>query len=83
MNDKDQYTPVSCAFHSELELSIMQKQWLRVAWHDSQNTHVESLLPLDIRTSQHEEFLIAEAQDGSSRCIRLDHIDSRQAIEYD
>ena len=83
MTDDDRYKPISCGFHSELELAIMHKQWLRVAWHDNETLHVESLLPQDIQTSQHEEFLIAEAQNGSMRRIRLDRIDSKQAIEYD
>ena len=82
MND-DGYIPVPCGFHSELELSVMHKQWLRIAWHDDRTAHVESLLPLDIQIHDQEEFLIAETLDGSARRIRLDRIDSRQAIDYD
>ena len=50
MTDDQDYTPISCASYSELELAIMHKQWLRVAWKEHGADHVESLLPLDLET---------------------------------
>jgi hypothetical protein len=32
------------------------------------------VLPLDLKTEQHEEFLVCRSKDGSIREIRLDHI---------
>ena len=83
MTDDRDYTPISCASYSELELAIMHKQWLRVAWKERGTDHVESLLPLNLETCNREEFLIAETQVGNQLRIRLDYLGSLQTIDYD
>jgi hypothetical protein len=53
----------------------MHRQPLRVRWHEPDGmSHCERLQPLDLVTSNHEEFLIAEAADGRRCRLRLDWI---------
>jgi len=77
-NDHD-YTPISCATHSELELEIMHRQQLQVEWHESGDT-ADSLRsaiisPLDLLTRAGEEFLICRLDQIKTKLrIRLDRI---------
>ena len=69
------YIPIDCAEYSEYELAILRKWKLRVVWHDEAGlSHVEILLPRDLRTCRGEEFLIAETAAGERLEIRLDQI---------
>ena len=83
MTDERKYSPIACEAYSELEVAILHKQWLRVAWKDAGGDHVESLLPLDLETRNREEFLVAESQAGERLGIRLDYLKSFQAVDYD
>ncbi len=83
MTDETTYSPIECGAHSELEVAVLHKQWLRVAWADTRGDHVASLLPLDLETKNKEEFLLAESQAGEQLRIRLDYLKSVQPIEYD
>ena len=48
------YMPISCDLHSEYELAILRRQWLRLVWSDensARNTiHDQIVLPLDLKT---------------------------------
>lgn len=69
------YIPIDCAEYSEYELAILRKWKLRIVWRDDDGlSHVEMLLPRDLRTFQGEEFLIAETAAGGALEIRLDRI---------
>lgn len=69
------YRPISCERYAELELAILRREHLRVAWRTaSGKSRIEQLHPLDLRTRQHAEYLIAEDADGELLEIRLDHI---------
>ena len=69
------YTPVSCELYARFELWIMHRQRLRVVWRrDDASAHLESLLPLDLRTRQHAEYLVARRRGGEHVELRLDHI---------
>jgi transcriptional antiterminator Rof (Rho-off) len=69
------YKPIACALHSEYEVAIMHKKQLSIKWLDEHNEiHRAVILPKDILVKNGEEFLIAEAQEGSLLRIRLDHI---------
>jgi Rho-binding antiterminator len=68
------YTPIDCDLYSRFELVILHRHTVRVSWREGQQAHVETLLPMDLATRQHEEFLIAEAPDGRRLEIRLDRI---------
>jgi Rho-binding antiterminator len=69
------YTPIDCALHSEYELAIVHGLHLRISWsRPDGRRHVEVLKPRDLKTRNHEEYLIAEQPDGQQLEIRLDRI---------
>jgi Rho-binding antiterminator len=69
------YTPIDCSLHSEYELAIMHGKRLRLSWRDPEGYHrIEVLVPVDLRTRQGEEFLVAIDPPGTEREIRLDRI---------
>lgn len=73
------YVPISCDLHSEYELAILRRQRLRLVWADGNVLHDEVVLPLDLKTARHEEYLICHAKDDTLREIRLDHIRRMEA----
>jgi Rho-binding antiterminator len=73
--NKDPYIPVECGVHSEYELAIMHKTMLKLVWNDQHgNQRQASLIPVDIRTMDKKEYLIARTPEGDSEQIRLDKI---------
>jgi Rho-binding antiterminator len=69
------YTPIDCDLYSEYEVAILHRQRMRLKWQDDEgNEHTEVVMPQDLKTEEHREYLIAAAEDGSPRRIRLDHI---------
>ena len=76
MTDKDKpYQPIPCAIYSEYELAIMRQHQLQLVWQDQYNIeHISRLQPLDLKTENHAEFLLARDHEGQSLKIRLDYI---------
>ena len=75
------YTPVDCGIHSEYELSILQRKPLRISWRDAQGeNHVAALLPVDLVTRNHEEFLVVRDEQQRSLELRLDYIVKTEAL---
>lgn len=75
------YTPIPCAIYSTYEMSILNRQKLRIVWHGSRKVdRIETLIPMDLRTRSGAEYLIARNQIGQSRVIRLDRILSTEPI---
>ncbi|HFD79244.1 MAG TPA: transcriptional antiterminator, Rof [Gammaproteobacteria bacterium] len=69
------YRPIDCGLHSEYELAILRAQHLRLRWRDEQDrVRQEVVLPTDLQTRHHEEFLIARDPAGGQLRIRLDRI---------
>lgn len=69
------YRPIPCQMYAELEVAILHRIRMRMAWRTGDGkTRVEQLLPVDLRTRNHEEFLLAEDSHGESLEIRLDRI---------
>ncbi|MDH5631703.1 MAG: transcriptional antiterminator, Rof [Gammaproteobacteria bacterium] len=68
------YQPVSCSFHSELELAIMQRRCLQLGWLEAGRKHVTMITPVDLQTRNGEEFLLATDNNETRYCIRLDRI---------
>jgi Rho-binding antiterminator len=69
------YTPIDCSLYSEYELAILHGKQLRVSWRDAEGPpRIEVLTPVDLRTRQGEEFLVAIDPLGTEREIRLDRI---------
>lgn len=61
--------------YAELEVAILHQIRMRMAWHTIDGkTHLERMLPVDLRTRDHEEFLLVEDSHGKPLEIRLDRI---------
>lgn len=75
------YTPIDCGLHSKYELATLQARQHRVFWRNPEGQlHMEVLKPCDLRSRNHEEFLIAEDLNGQRRELRLDYIVKTQAV---
>jgi Rho-binding antiterminator len=69
------YKPIDCSLYSAYELAIMHRTRLQLSWRDAAGSpRIGVLLPLDLRTRQGEEFLVAIDHLGAEREIRLDRI---------
>lgn len=75
------YAPIACDLHSEYELAILHRRRLRLVWTDANVIHDEAVLPLDIHTMHHQEFLVCRAGDGAMHEIRLDRIRRMEPVE--
>ena len=72
--NQDLYSPIACARYSEYELAIMHRQKLHLRWHEENVHYDQVVLPLDLKTANHEEFLIFRDMSGNTLTIRLDRI---------
>ncbi|MCR4348102.1 MAG: hypothetical protein NUV55_13020 [Sulfuricaulis sp.] len=72
--NQDSYSPIACARHSEYELAIMHRQKLHLRWNDANVHYDQVVLPLDLKTINHEEFLICRGSQDETLSIRLDRI---------
>ena len=72
--DLKPYAPIACARYSEYEVAILHRQKLRLRWCEDNVIHEQIVLPLDLKTERHEEFLICRDHRGTSHTIRLDRI---------
>lgn len=70
MND---YTPISCARHSEYELMAMHRQMVELKLVESKERMVGRLV--DILTRGGVEYMTLLFEDGQKNEVRLDHID--------
>ena len=72
--NQDPYAPIACARYSEFEVAILHRQKLHLRWREN-NVHYDQVVqPLDLKTTNHEEFLICRSKTGATLTIRLDHI---------
>ena len=75
----DQYTPVSCQLHSELELAIIRQRNIILVLKDPPAHHL-TVTPLDILTDHRQEFLVVNHPIQKQLNIRLDNIESLTII---
>ncbi len=69
------YKPISCIDYSHLEVAILHKSALRVAWHDSsEQDHIETVTPIDLQTRKGAEYLHCISANKNDLEIRLDKI---------
>jgi Rho-binding antiterminator len=71
---REPYAPIGCDSYSEYELAIMHRQRLRLRWHDGNVVYEQIVLPIDLKTARHEEYLICRDNSGETHTIRLDRI---------
>lgn len=77
MNEHDArgYVSMPCEQYAELELAIMHRERLRVAWRgEDDESFVGVLTPMDLQTEAGAEFLIGALPQGTQVRLRLDHI---------
>ncbi|MGD8515207.1 MAG: Rho-binding antiterminator [Granulosicoccaceae bacterium] len=80
----DDYTPISCASHSEYELCIMHRQRLRLTWRDETGAQrVGVVSPVDLITRERVEYLLVKDEHGEQKQIRLDKIIEAQNLKND
>ena len=71
----NKYTPVSCEAYGNYELAILRGTELRLCWRGARElTRIEAVVPINLRTRAHGEFLLARTRGGVSLAIRLDRI---------
>ncbi len=81
-NMETPYTPVSCELHSTLELAIIQRRDLILQWKNSQGERLKQHVhPVDIITSNRQEYLIVNEAGRQHIEIRLDQIISVEIIK--
>ena len=69
------YTPIDCALYSDYEVAIVQHKRMRLSWRQAGGQlHIEVIRPVDLKTRDHEEFLLAETLEGKVLELRLDQI---------
>jgi len=68
------YAPIPCARYSEYEVAILHRQKLRLRWHEDNVHYDQVVLPIDLKTIRHEEFLICRGSHNETLSIRLDRI---------
>lgn len=68
------YTPISCDVYSELEVAILHRTPLRLAWREGNVCHTRVVMPLDLETREHQEFLHCRLETGERLRLRLDGI---------
>ena len=74
-NQENSYKPIECGLHSKYELAIMHRLMLQLCWsEDNGQQRVANVMPLDLITRDHSEFLIGQTNDGDIHHIRLDRI---------
>lgn len=78
-DDGNDYTPIPCGLYSEYEVAILQRQRLRLQWRDANGIdHIDRVVPTDLQTRNHCEYLIAENHEGAKLQLRLDRIISHE-----
>ena len=78
--DDNQYQPISCELYSEYELAIIQHKKIKLVWKENDRHCIGLVMPLDLITEDHQEFLIAQDQHKQLLRVRLDHICSQEFI---
>ncbi len=69
------YRPIDCSLYSRYESAVMHRQRLRLVWCPGDGiVHMEILLPIDLKTRDHAEYLLARRQTGEELEMRLDQI---------
>lgn len=72
--NQDLYSPIACARYSEYEVAILHRQKLHLRWREDNVHYDQVVLPVDLKTINHEEFLICRGGTGETLSIRLDRI---------
>jgi transcriptional antiterminator Rof (Rho-off) len=81
-DEHNSYTPISCGQHSRYELAVLRCVELQLAWrNETGSMHICRVIPLDLITDNHEEYLLVKTPDGVKYRIRLDYIEHSDVDE--
>lgn len=72
--NQNPYSPIACERYSEYEVAILHRQKLHLRWRENNVHYDQVVLPLDLKTVNHEEFLVCRGSQGDTLSIRLDRI---------
>lgn len=76
------YQPISCNLHSQYELAIMHKNKLDLTWiDDGKYISDTNIMPVDIKTKNKAEYLIAKTSAQKDLILRLDQITKMQVLK--
>ena len=75
------YQPIACATHERLEFSVLRKIPLELNCADEKGEYQERVLPLDVATRDHAEWLKFKRENGEVAEIRLDSILSFKELQ--
>lgn len=70
----EDYRPIPCASHEQLEVAVLKKQWLEIKVKHGEHAGTHTLLPLDVYAHAGEEWLEAQTEAGERLKLRLDWI---------
>ena len=66
---------MDCGLHSKYELVIRRRQTFRLAWRDTDGEQqTKTVIPADLRTRGHEEFLMVAGNDSIGQAVRRDRM---------
>jgi len=68
------YRPIACASYDQYEIAIMRHRRMRLAWDDGNVAYDRVVIPLDLRITHGEEFLVMRLPEGEITEVRLDRI---------
>ena len=68
------YVPIDCDTHSQYELACLRRKPVHLTWIAENVVYEQEVVPLDVRTESHAEYLIVRLASTEERRIRLDHI---------
>jgi len=78
MNSADRpesdYVPINCDIHSQYELACLRRRPVRLMWTAGNIVYDQVVVPIDVQTVSHSEFLLIRLAAGTEERIRLDHI---------
>jgi len=74
------YQPIACMQHEQLELSVLRRIPLMLAYRLEGQDRVEKVMPLDVATRDGAEWLKFRGKDGGVEEIRLDRILSFEEV---
>ena len=80
-NDDNHYQPISCELYSEYELAIIRNRKIKLVWKVQDQINIGIITPLDLQTSDHEEYLIGQDHQQQMLKIRLDYIQSQIFVD--
>ena len=69
----EDYQPVSCRLHSEIELYIMHRSTVNISIIDDKDTTITGIIS-DIMTCDKAEYMLITDKDANQLEIRLDRI---------